>query len=216
MSVSGFFLGNLLIILVMTTFSVSWDAIAALRGRGRVGEKIYAYKPSRAEWSAFYWRRARTYFLSYLFVLSLFVLLPWLLGRRQMVLGQLVSMANLLPGLIGYFVLAGLVPPRITFYPEGFRCSALIPFLPGQRNREARTYSDFRVGIRFWRNYREAMPRGDVLILKGEGLVGTQLIIPHGGRDQLLNLAREGLKKAKEEKRQSKKDQRPRSTKTEN
>ena len=199
----------------MTVFSMSWDAIAALRGRGRISEKIYAYKPSRAEWSAFYWRRARTYLLSYLFVLSLFVLLPWLLGRRQTVLSQLISLTYLIPGLMGYFLLAGLIPPRITFYPEGFRCSALIPFLPGRRNREAKTYSDFRVGVKFWRNYREALPRGEVLILKGDSLVGTELIVPHGERDRLLNLAREGLRKAKEEKRQSKKDQRSRPAKTE-
>jgi len=207
MKLTGIILGNIGIMMMMVALALIWAGVSSWVKRGRVSQVLHAYSPSRAEWSAYYWHRARGYMLSYALVLMVLILLPVLLGRRTSSLAQLQSFINVLPGLIGYFVLASMVPARFKLYPEGFSCFALIPFLPGRRERGSKTYSDFRVGLRLWGKYHDAVPRGEVLILRGEPL-GAELIIPHGQRDRLLNLAREGLKRARNERRISRKEQR--------
>ncbi len=196
-------LGNLVILLLMLAFAVAWNGLAWLRQRGRVSKVLHAYAPNRAEWSAYYWRRMRRYLVSYMVILAILFLFPALIRRRLPALGQLASLLSVLPGLLAYFVLGGLVPARFAIYPEGFSCYALVPMLPGQRDRGARGFSVFRVGLTRWRDYHDALPRGEVLIIKGE-VGGAELVIPRGQRDVLLGLAREGLKRAREERRQTK------------
>lgn len=206
MAILGFFIGNLTIFLAMMLFSLAWNAGAYLPGRRRTTGVIHSYSPSRKEWAKFYWRRARVYFFSYLLVLAVMMMLPAILNRTADFRRPLLLIANLVPGLILYFVAAGLFRPRIIFFPEGFALLALISFLPGRRDYKSRTYSDFRIGLRFWRDYNDAVPRGDVLIVRKQKGGGIELPIPHGQRDQLLELAREGLKKAREAKRRARKE----------
>lgn len=201
MNFFGIFLGNVGIAAFMIAFALAWDLFATVSKRRRVGEALHSYRPSGPEWSAYYWRRVRSYLVSYALIIGLLVFLPLLFGQKAAFYFQLINLVRLLPGLAGYFILAGLVPARFVIYPEGFGCHALIPFLPGRPERGAdRLPSGFRVGIRFWHQYRDAVPRGNVLVLRGDSM-GAELVIPKGGRDRLLGLAREGLKRAREERR---------------
>ncbi|MGE5529304.1 MAG: hypothetical protein ACM3X6_09205 [Patescibacteria group bacterium] len=199
MGLLAIILGNMGILLMMTGLALIWNLIARLGRRRRVGQAIYAFAPSGKEWASYYWRRVRGYLLSYLAVMAILLVL-----RRGALGAQLLSFLAVLPGLALYFVLAGAVPPRFAVYPEGFSAYALIPFLPGRRDRESRIYSDFRVGFKPWSRFHDAIPRGDYLLLRGD-VAGAELFIPHGQRDRLLSLAREGLKRAKEEKKQARK-----------
>ncbi|MGE5550337.1 MAG: hypothetical protein ACM3ZC_07380 [Bacteroidota bacterium] len=204
MNVAAIVLGNLLIAGIMLGFAVVWNTVSWLRRRKEFSRPVYAYRPTRAEWSPYYWRRARRYIISYGLVLAIMIVLPVLFNRRAAIAEQLQGFASILPGLAAYFIIGGLIPARFTLHPEGFGCFALIPFLPGQRDRDGKTYSDFRVGFKHWRDYHDAVPRGDVLLLKGER-IGAELLIPRGQRDRLLNLAREALKTAKDARRRQKK-----------
>ncbi|NLG85167.1 MAG: hypothetical protein GX493_11310 [Firmicutes bacterium] len=196
----GFLFGNLGILLFMLLFSFIWDIVATRRER-RMGEPVHAYRPSRAEWWRYYSRRVRSYLVSYALVLGLLVFLPLLFGQKEAFRLQLINLVRLLPGLAGYFVLAGVSPARFLFYRDGFSCHAFIPFLPGRRmERGQGTPSAFRVGTGFWAAYRPAVPRGEVLLIQNETMA-VEFFIPRGERDRLLGLAREGLKRAKEERR---------------
>ena len=195
-------LGNLGIFLIMLCFSSAWNAYALLQRRGRVGVPLFKYAPSPKEWRGYYWRRVKGYLLSYLVVFFLLFLLSQL-SRRTSIGSQLLSILLIMPGLVGYFVLAGLIPARYYIYQEGFSILALIPFLPGRRNKKTGNLSDFRVGLRLWRKYHDVIHQGDLLILKA-GFIGTELLIPRGKRDYLLNLVRNGLSHARDERKQIK------------
>ena len=203
MVVVSVIIGNIAIFALMLTFAMAWNGLSVWRQRGRVSKVIHAYAPSRAEWSVFFWRRARRYLVSYGAVLAVVLFLPAIFGRRVSIVDQLKGFAAVLPGFLGYFILASQVPARFRLYPEGFTSFALIPLLPGQREKGSRTFSDFRSGLRLWRDFNDAIPRGEVMVLKGQTM-GAELVIPHGQRDVLLGMAREGLKRARDEKRQVK------------
>ncbi len=204
MDIVGFLAGNLGIMLFMTVFAVGWNEVQRWRGRGRAGAPVYAYSPSRSEWGAYYWRRIRGYALSYLIVLLVLSFLPGLFTKNSSPGMQFLVFLQIVPGLLGYFVLAGLRPARFTLYSEGFAVSALIPFLPGFRDYRARIFSDFRVGLRRWRDYHDAVPKGEILLIRGDKY-SAELLIPRGQRDRLLDLARAGLKQAKDERRRRRK-----------
>ncbi|MGQ9779549.1 MAG: hypothetical protein ACUVRM_06695 [Bacillota bacterium] len=200
MNFFGFLFGNLGILGFMLLFACAWDILATRRER-RMGELVHAYRPRRSEWSDYYWRRVRSYLVSYALVLGILLFLPLLLGQKAVFRLQLINLVRLLPGLIGYFVLVGLVPAKFIIYRDGFVCHALIPFLPGRRmDRTQAVPSAFRVGARFWSQYRHAVPRGEVLLIQNDTMA-AELLIPRGERDRLLALVREGLKRAREERR---------------
>lgn len=195
-------LGNLGVFLFMLVISLAWNAFALLRKRGRVSDPVFAYVPDRKVWQGYYWRRVKGYVLSYLVVFTVLFLMSQLSGRASTG-AQLLSILLIMPGLVFYFVLAGFIPARYTIYPEGFSTLGLIPFLPGRRDKKTAAISDFRVGLRLWRKYHDVIHQGDLLILKSD-FIGTELIIPRGKRDYLLNLVRDGLKLARNERKQNK------------
>lgn len=195
--------GNLIIFSSMLIFALLWNLLTWVGRRGKLGEKNHAYRVEGTAWRAYYWRGVRRYLLTYALILAVLLLIPVFLGRGRNAGMQIQGLLMVLPGLAGYFLLAAVVPPRVAFYRYGLHVYALIPLLPGQRHRESRTFSDFRVGVRFWREFHDAAPRGPVLILRGD-LAGLEILMSKGGRDLLLGLARDGLKRAKDERRQRK------------
>lgn len=195
--------GNAMVLFLMAGFSLAWNALAGLGGRRVLSRPDLAYRLDRAAWSAFYWPRARTYLISYAVVLAVLIFMPLALGRPGDSLVQARSLAQLLPGLAVYFLMAGSIPARFAFYPEGIRCLALIPFLPGKREKKTGMYAGFRVGLRFWREFRDASVQNGLLVLRGERF-GLEIPVPADRREHLLGLAREGIKKARAERRRTK------------
>ena len=202
----AFFFSNLGLLAFMLFLAVIWNLLGARRA-GRMGEPVHAYRPTRAEWWRYYRQRVKSYLVSYVLILGLLLLLPLLFGQKTVFKLQLVNLFRLLPGLAGYFLLAGLVPAKFIIYRHGFACHALIPFLPGRRiDPQQAVPSAFRVGAKFWSEYRHALPRGNVLLIQNETMA-TELLIPKGEKDRLLSLVREGLKKVREERRQKRRSE---------
>ncbi|MGE5597774.1 MAG: hypothetical protein ACM3XS_00150 [Bacteroidota bacterium] len=195
--------GNLLILGSMLIFALLWNLLTWVGRHRRLGETAHVYRADGKAWRGYYWRGVRRYLLTYAVVLTVLLLLPVILRRGGATTVQFQGLLMILPGLAGYFLLISLAPARVALHAHGLHVFALIPFLPGQRDRQNRTFSDFRVGVRFWREFHDAVPRGSVLILRGD-LGGLEIPIPKGRRDLLLGIAREGLKRAKDARRQRK------------
>lgn len=202
----AFFLSNLGLLAFMLLFSLIWNIIANRRAR-RMGKILHVLHPTRHEWWGYYRQRVKSYLVSYVLVLGVLLLLPLLFGQRGIFRQQLANLGRLLPGLIGYFLLVGLVPAKFVLYEQGFSSSALIPFLPGRRMDPRQTVpSVFRVGAGFWAEYRYAFPRGEVLLVHDE-TTAVEILIPKGEKDRLLSLVREGFKKVRDERRQKRRQE---------
>lgn len=194
--------GNIILLFLMAGFSLAWNALAGLGKRRVLSRPQLACRLNRAAWSAYYWPRIRAYLISYAIVLAVLALMPLAMGRPENFLVQARNLAQLLPGLAAFFLLAGFTPARFAFYPEGIRCSAMIPFLPGKRDKKTGTYACFRVGSMLWREFKDASVRNGLLVLKGERF-SLEIPVPDDQREYLLGLAREGMKKARMEKRRA-------------
>lgn len=195
--------GNMMVLFLMAGFSLAWNALAGLGKRRALSRPELTCRLNRAAWSAYYWPRISAYLISYAVVLAVLVLMPLALGRPGGFLDQARSLAQVLPGLTAFFLLAGFTPARFTFYPEGIRCSAMIPFLPGKRDKKTGIYACFRVGSMFWREFKDASVRNGIIVLRGERF-SLEIPAPDDQREYLLGLAREGMKKARMEKRRAK------------
>ena len=193
---------NLLLFMMLSFLSFFINTFGRLRARSKVSTPIYEWRPTGREWRAYLKTKARSYLLSFILFLVIFIILSSLFGgENSNLVSSLVMVASLIPGVCFYVLAIALSPNKFTIYPEGFTSFGWLYY---NTSRKGEIVTEAKVGFQPWTKFSGYQWDEDVLLLKTQ-FAYTELVTgQHKGR--VRDLLRDCIKEAAKTKQRTKSD----------
>lgn len=191
-AIQVFLLNNLLLFFMFSLLSFVINTFGRLRARAKVSTPLYEWRPTRREWRAYLKTKARSYLMSFLLFLAIFIILSMLFGGKNgNLLSSLLLVASLIPGVAFYVLAVVLSPNKYTIYPEGITSFGWLYY---NTSRKGEIVSEAKVGFQPWTKFSGYQWDGDVLLLKTQFAFTEIVTGQHKGR--VRELLRDCIKEA--------------------
>lgn len=198
-----FLINNLLLFFMFSFLSFIINTFGRLRARAKVSTPIYEWRPTSREWRAYLKTKARSYLLSFLLFLVIFIILSTLFGGKNgNLLSSLLLVASLLPGVCFYVLAVVLSPNKYAIYPEGITSFGWLYY---NTSRKGEIVSEAKVGFQPWTKFSGYQWDEDILLLKTQFAFTEIVTGQHKGR--VRELLRDCIKEASKAKQRANKQQ---------
>lgn len=193
---------NLLLFMMLSLLSFFINTFGRLRTRSKASTPIFEWRPTGREWRAYLKTKARSYLLSFLLFLAIFIILSTLFGGKNAnLVSSLLMVASLIPGVFLYILAIALSPNKYTIYPEGFTSFGWLYYIT---SRKGEIVTEAKVGFQPWTRFSGYQWDEDVLLLKTRFTSAEIVAGQHKGR--VRDIIRDCIKEASKAKQQSKSD----------
>jgi len=199
-AISTLLVTNLLLFMMLSFLSFFINTFGKLRARSKVSTPLYEWRPTGREWRAYLKTKARSYLLSFILFLVIFIILSSLFGgENSNLVTSLVMVASLIPGVCFYVLAIALSPNKYVIYPEGFTSFGWLYY---NTSRKGEIVTEAKVGFQPWTKFRGYQWDEDILLLKTQ-FAYTELVTgQHKGR--VRDLLRDCIKEASKTKQRTK------------
>lgn len=198
---------NLLLFGLFAVISGLFNGIAWIRARAKTSKPILAWTPGRREWHAYLRTKGRSYLMSFILFLGIFIVLSTVFARgKASLLSNLTLVLTMMPGLAGYVLIIWMVPNKYAFHPEGITSFGWLHYSTGRRGT---TVTEARVGFQPWTKFIGYGWDEDVLLLRTK--FASQELVTGQNKGQIRDLLRERFKEASKVRRQARSDEQDKS-----
>ncbi|HBL48670.1 MAG TPA: hypothetical protein DDZ65_00235 [Firmicutes bacterium] len=194
---------NLMLFAMFSILSFLINTFGRLRARSKASTPLFEWRPTGREWRTYLKGKSRSYLLSFLLFLAIFVVLSALFGGKEgSIWSSLTMVASLIPGVVFYVLAVILSPNKYTIYPEGITSFGWLYY---NTSRKGEVITEAKVGFQPWTKFSGYQWDGDILLLKTQFAFTEIVAGQHKGR--VRDLLRECLKEASKSKQRSNKQQ---------